>query len=141
MSTSSPPLLNVGKGGNGFCFRRELNISRSAVSTISDIVRPCRAASRLSSAMTVSSILRVVFIWKSISLVWVYGNPGRDTEFWQTCSKPHHHPRPEYQRVRDDRGRIGRVRDIAAGMENVLQIRLHEPFLRELPLVGQFDHR
>jgi len=41
---------------------------RSAVSTSSDIVRPWRAASRLSWAITVLSILRVVFICR-------YGKP------------------------------------------------------------------
>lgn len=40
------------------------------LSTSSDIVRPWRAASRLSCAMTVSSMVRVVFIWKTISAVW-----------------------------------------------------------------------
>ena len=49
---------------------------RSAVSTSSDIVRPCRAASRLSSAMTVSSILSVVFIWKTISTRQQYVQPS-----------------------------------------------------------------
>src|SRR5208337_3239493 len=39
----------------------------------SDMVRPCRAASRLSWAMTVSSTLRVVFIWETISLIWIDG--------------------------------------------------------------------
>ena len=59
-------------------FRRERSMSRSAVSTSSDMVRPCRAASRLSSAMTVSSILRVVFIWKAISPIWSYGKSSPD---------------------------------------------------------------
>src|SRR5271155_3178063 len=74
MSTSSPPPWNV---GSGFIFVRffcERSSSRSAVSTSSDIVRPCRTASRLRSAMTASSILSVVFIWETISQIWLYGN-------------------------------------------------------------------
>ena len=39
------------------------------------MVRPDRAASRRSRAMTVSSILRVVFIWLTIPLVCLYGKP------------------------------------------------------------------
>jgi hypothetical protein len=37
-------------------------------------VRPWRTASRLSGAMTVSSMLSVVFIWKAISIVRQYCN-------------------------------------------------------------------
>ena len=46
---------------------------RSAVSTRSDMVRPCLAASRLSWAMIVSSMLSVVFIWETIPYIWLYG--------------------------------------------------------------------
>ena len=63
------------QGGSLAGFFRVWKRPRSAVSTSSDIVRPCRAASRLSSAMTVSSILSVVFIWKTISHGWRYGQP------------------------------------------------------------------
>jgi hypothetical protein len=35
-------------------------------------VRPWRAASRFNCAMTVSSMLRVVFIWNTISNIWLY---------------------------------------------------------------------
>jgi len=74
MSTSVPPLRNVGRGGSFARFLDDRNSMRSAVSTSSDIVRPWRAASRLSWAMTVLSILRVVFIWLTIPLVWLYVN-------------------------------------------------------------------
>ena len=50
------------------------NAGVAAVSTISDMVGPWRAASRLSSAMTASSMLRVVFIQKTIPYIWGYGN-------------------------------------------------------------------
>src|SRR5271167_373711 len=73
ISTRAPPLWKTGKGGKSavsFCARNRL---RNAVSTSSDMVRPCRAASRLSWAMTVSSTLRVVFIWETISLIWIDG--------------------------------------------------------------------
>jgi hypothetical protein len=53
-------------------FRWERRSRRSAVSTISEIVHPWRAASRLSSAMTASSMLRVVFIPKSIPHVEIW---------------------------------------------------------------------
>ncbi len=42
--------------------RERSNRRKAPTSTSSDIVRPCRAASRLRSAMTLSSMLRVVFI-------------------------------------------------------------------------------
>jgi hypothetical protein len=53
----------------------------------------------------------------------------------------HDHARPQHQRVRDRRspGRVERVGDIAAGVENLLQVRLDEPFVRELPLISQLD--
>ena len=57
----------------------------SAVSTSSDIVRPWRAASRLSWAMTVLSMLRVVFIWLAILFVWLYVNPGLLTYATDSC--------------------------------------------------------
>src|ERR1700735_1358198 len=53
-SIKKPPLLNVGSGGSFGRLRLAWKNSRSAVSISSDMVRPCRAASRLSSAMTVS---------------------------------------------------------------------------------------
>src|SRR5206468_6027695 len=65
-STSVPPLRKVGSGGGSSRFFWERNSRRSAVSTRSDIVRPWRAASRLSCPMTVSSMFRVVFIWETI---------------------------------------------------------------------------
>jgi hypothetical protein len=40
---------------------------RSAISTSSDMVRPLRAVSRLSRAMTASSMVSVVFMRKTIS--------------------------------------------------------------------------
>ncbi len=52
--------------------RFERSSRRSADSTSSDVVRPCRAASRLRSAMTLSSMLSVVFIWEYVSHVWLY---------------------------------------------------------------------
>jgi hypothetical protein len=36
------------------------------------MVRPWRAASRFNWAMTVASMLRVVFIWNTISDIWLY---------------------------------------------------------------------
>src|SRR5574337_21911 len=71
-STRWPPLRNVGSGGRSLRFRWARNIRRSADSTSSDIVRPCRAASRLRRAMTESSIFSVVFIWKTIPQRWLY---------------------------------------------------------------------
>src|SRR3990172_8760708 len=72
ISTSAPPLRNVGRGDNSSLFFRARNSDRNAVSTSSDIVRPCLAASRFSCAMTVSSMFRVVFIWITISDIWLY---------------------------------------------------------------------
>src|ERR1019366_5606467 len=73
ISTSAPPLRNDGRATIFSRLRCERSSRRSAVSTSSDMVRPWRAASRLSSAMTVSSILRVVFIWLYVSSIWQYG--------------------------------------------------------------------
>lgn len=70
-STNVPPLWNLGRGGRSCRFFCDRNSMRSAVSTRSDIVRPWRAASRLSCAITVSSMLRVVFIWKTIQCIWL----------------------------------------------------------------------
>lgn len=71
-STNAPPLRNVGRGGIFSIFFRLRKSIRNAVSTSSDIVRPWRAASRFSCAMTVSSMFRVVFIWETISNVCLY---------------------------------------------------------------------
>lgn len=71
-STRWPPLRNVGSGGRSPRLRWARNIRRSADSTSSDIVRPCRAASRLRRAITESSMFSVVFIWKNISQRWRY---------------------------------------------------------------------
>src|SRR5271166_373328 len=73
ISTRVPPLWKTGKGSRSAVFFCARNRLRNAVSTSSDMVRPCRAASRLSWAMTVSSTLRVVFIWETISLIWIDG--------------------------------------------------------------------
>jgi hypothetical protein len=71
-STSAPPLRNAGSGGSPAGFFRARNSIRRAVSTSSDIVRPWRAASRFSCAITVSSMFKVVFIWNTIQHVWLY---------------------------------------------------------------------
>jgi hypothetical protein len=81
ISTRVPPLRNVGKGERSCCFLCDRNSMRSAVSTSSDIVRPWRAASRFSCAITVSSILSVVFIWKTIS---------RAREYCKTSARERH---------------------------------------------------
>src|SRR5690348_11234021 len=72
MSTKAPPLLKRGRGGSSTGFLWDWKRLRSAVSTRSDIVRLWRAASRLSWRITVSSMLSVVFIWKTIHQGWVY---------------------------------------------------------------------
>src|SRR5437762_12402647 len=77
MSTCAPPLRKDGSGGSVSRRRGDCRNNRSAVSTSSDIVRPCRAASRLSLAMTVASILSVVFIWLTIQCLWRYVNSAR----------------------------------------------------------------
>src|SRR5579864_6085605 len=67
MSTSAPPPSNEGRDGSspvasGPGSRR----SRSADSTRFEIVSPRRAASSRSRTMTLSSMISVVFIWKTI---------------------------------------------------------------------------
>jgi hypothetical protein len=51
-----------------FCARKS---ARSAVSTSSDIVRPCRTDSRFSLAMTDASMFNVVFIWETMHMIWI----------------------------------------------------------------------
>src|SRR5215470_20424864 len=72
ISTIAPPLRNAGSGERSTGFFWDRNRLRNAVSTNSDIVRPWRAASRFSKAMTVSSICSVVFIWETIPNGWEY---------------------------------------------------------------------
>lgn len=63
MSTLASPKSCTGSGdslGAGFRFCSRV---RRAASTSSDIVRPCRAASRLSRFIVTSLMFRVVFIW------------------------------------------------------------------------------
>src|SRR5690242_14279084 len=77
MSTKAPPLLKRGRGGSSTGFLWDWKRLRSAVSTRSDIVRLWRAASRLSWRITVSSMLSVVFIWKTIHQGWVMSRSER----------------------------------------------------------------
>jgi len=74
-SASAPPLLKLGRGESSTASGRDCNSRRNAVSTSSDIVRPVRADSRFNLAMTPSSIINVVFIWKTISMRWTAVNP------------------------------------------------------------------
>src|SRR5271157_5667105 len=86
ISTRAPPLWKTGKGGKSAVFFCARNRLRNAVSTSSDMVRPCRAASRLSWAMTVSSTLSVVFIWETISPIWVDGQPALSEKGTLICA-------------------------------------------------------
>src|SRR5262245_27976917 len=68
--TRGMPPSNDGSGGISVEDVRDWNIARKADSSNSDIVFPCRAASSFSRFMILSSMLRVVFIWKTIQHVW-----------------------------------------------------------------------
>ena len=79
MSTRGLPIGQDGSS-KGFClgslgsFRAEI-MCRIPASTMAVMVVPRRAASMRSCRMRVSSMFRVVFIWLTISSIWVYGRP------------------------------------------------------------------
>ncbi len=70
MSTRRPPLSHVGNGGDasgGFPVANcGASTRRRPASTSADIVVPRRAASSRNRRMTESSMLRVVFTWKTV---------------------------------------------------------------------------
>ena len=78
ISTRAVP---IGQDGNSKDFSRTSfgSSPRLAImclmpdSTISVIVTPRRAASTRSCRISASSILKVVFIWQTISPIWLYG--------------------------------------------------------------------
>jgi hypothetical protein len=76
ISTSSPLPLNVGKGRNPFGFRceLELNMNRSAVSTISDIVLSRGLALEIGHYRVVDIEGR--FHIEATLLIRLYGNPA-----------------------------------------------------------------
>jgi hypothetical protein len=65
-----PPLEKDGRGGNFATGFARLSACRRADSTSSDIVCPRLAASRFTARIVASLIESVVFIWKTIRIVW-----------------------------------------------------------------------
>jgi len=68
--TRGIPPSKVGNGGRSFRDLRDWNMTRNADSKSSDMVLPCRADSSFKRFMILSSMLSVVFIWKTIQDVW-----------------------------------------------------------------------
>lgn len=66
-----PPLEKDGRGGNFATGFARLSACRKADSTSSDMVCPRLAASRFTARIVASLIESVVFIWKTIRVIWL----------------------------------------------------------------------